>query len=323
MKRIISLSMSLLSLLLPLAGHASSASSASIPVGTYPKFLAVNQATNRVYVSNFVSNNVSVIDGDSNSVVATIPVGESPESIDVNAVTNVAYVANLSSNTVSVIDGNTNTVTASIAGFSSPYGVTVDAVTNQVFVSNLGSSSVSVIDGSSNAIIAVVTVGGGPAGVRVNSALNIVYAVNSGPGTVSVIDGQTDTVTNTFNLPQGAEPNLIALDPITNRLFITNGVPALVYVVDASSGSLLATITGSNAAFEFVGGVAMFQPGKTVLIADKSRNVVVDFAESTYAATAGLRGGNGPMGIAVNRQTGKIYVAESGNGTVNVYTQPK
>ena len=89
MKRIISLSMSLLSLLLPLAGHASSASSASIPVGTYPKFLAVNQATNRVYVSNFVSNNVSVIDGDSNSVVATIPVGQLPQAL--------VYVSNATS----------------------------------------------------------------------------------------------------------------------------------------------------------------------------------------------------------------------------------
>jgi DNA-binding beta-propeller fold protein YncE len=67
----------------------------------------------------------------------------------------------------------------------------------------------------------------------------------------------------------------------------------------------------------------MFQPGKSVLVSDSSLNAVVLVSEGTYSATAGLAGGSAPYGIAVNRKTGKIYVAEFDSGTVNVYTQPK
>jgi YVTN family beta-propeller protein len=202
------------------------------------------------------------------------------------------------------------------------YGVAVNSVTDQVFVSNSHISTVSVIDGTTNTIAATVTVGGAPVGVRVNSTNNQAYVVN-GVGTVSVIDGQSDQVIDTFALPQGAEPNLVALDPITNRLFITNGLPPVVYVIDASTGALLDTITGGKIPFKSLACIVMFQPGKAILVADSSLNAVIQISERTYAASAGLKGGSGPAGIAVNQKTGNIYVTETGNGTVNVYTQPK
>ena len=40
--------------------------------------MAVNPNTNRIYVTNDGSNNVSVIDGASNTVVATVAVGSDP-----------------------------------------------------------------------------------------------------------------------------------------------------------------------------------------------------------------------------------------------------
>jgi YVTN family beta-propeller protein len=46
---------------------------ASVPVG-YPLGVAVNDQTNRIYVSQ-VAGAVSVIDGATNQVVATIPMG--------------------------------------------------------------------------------------------------------------------------------------------------------------------------------------------------------------------------------------------------------
>ena len=40
--------------------------------------VAVNPNTNLIYVANYVSDNVSVIDGASNTVVATVAVGSGP-----------------------------------------------------------------------------------------------------------------------------------------------------------------------------------------------------------------------------------------------------
>lgn len=305
-----------------LVGSALASPITSIPVGAVPGFVAVNQTTNRIYVSNLNSNNVSVIDGATNTVIATVPVGNSPTGIDVNAATNSIYVANSGGNSVSVIDGLTNTVSATISGMSSPLRLSVNTATNQVFVSNFDTNSVSVIDGQNNTVTVSVQVGNGPAGIRANSSSNLIYVANLSSGTVSVIDGATDTVSETFSLPNGASPGNVALDPVTNRLFITDGFNNVVYAVDASNGSLLKTITGGKIPFKSLAYVTMFQPGKSVMISDDSNpGSVIEFSESTYAPISALAGGNTPIGIGVNRKTGKIYVAESGNGTVNVYSQ--
>ena len=76
--------------------------------------MAVNPNTNRIYVTNDSSDNVSVIDGASNTVVATVAVGSYPHGVAVNPNTNRIYVANSVSNNVSVIDGATNTVVATV-----------------------------------------------------------------------------------------------------------------------------------------------------------------------------------------------------------------
>jgi len=77
-------------------------------------------------VANSGSNNVSVIDGNTNSVIATVSVGTSPEGVGVNPLTNGIYVANFNSNNVSVIAGNINSVIATIPVGANPRGVGVN-----------------------------------------------------------------------------------------------------------------------------------------------------------------------------------------------------
>src|SRR5262245_32739233 len=83
------------------------------------------------YVSNTRSNNVSVIDIASNTVVATIPVGFGPEGVAVAPDGKHAYVTEggSPSGSVLVIDTTTNTVVATIplGNFPPPGGVTVGA----------------------------------------------------------------------------------------------------------------------------------------------------------------------------------------------------
>jgi YVTN family beta-propeller protein len=136
MRRIVAVNAGLLALLLGLAASAFAGSVITIPVGTVPKFVAINQTTNVIYVSNLTSNNVSVIDGATNAVIATVPVGTAPAGLDVNSTTNMVYVVNSEGNSVSVIDGSTNVVTATITGMSNPYSLAVNSATNQVFVAN-------------------------------------------------------------------------------------------------------------------------------------------------------------------------------------------
>jgi YVTN family beta-propeller protein len=66
------------------------------------------------YITNYLANNVSVIDTATNMVVATVAVGDLPGGIAVTPDGSHVYVANSLPNSVSVIDTATNTVVASV-----------------------------------------------------------------------------------------------------------------------------------------------------------------------------------------------------------------
>jgi YVTN family beta-propeller protein len=65
--------------------HAQTATT-TVAAGTLPLAAAVNPVTNKIYVPNFNSNNVTVIDGATNATT-TVAAGTQPISVAVNPVT--------------------------------------------------------------------------------------------------------------------------------------------------------------------------------------------------------------------------------------------
>src|SRR6266403_1091034 len=67
-----------------------------------PYAVAINTVTNKIYVANAQSSNVTVIDGATNATTA-LAAGSRTIALAVNDVTNRIYVANQGSNNVTVI----------------------------------------------------------------------------------------------------------------------------------------------------------------------------------------------------------------------------
>ena len=78
--------------------------------GTDTQGMAAIPNGRHVYVPNFDSGSVSVINTADNTVVATIPVGACPEGVAVTPDGRHVYVPNSDSGSVSVIDTADNTV---------------------------------------------------------------------------------------------------------------------------------------------------------------------------------------------------------------------
>jgi YVTN family beta-propeller protein len=173
----------------------------NVAVGSNPYGVAVDQTTDTVYVANYGSGTVSVIDGATDTVTATIMVGSAPVGLAVDGATDTVYVANAGSGAVSVIDGSTNMVTATVAVGTEPEGVAVDKSTDTVYVANNGSDTMSVIDGATNNVTATVVVGTEPAGASVDDATGIIYVANYGSDTVSVIIPASVNVSPTSSTP--------------------------------------------------------------------------------------------------------------------------
>src|SRR5438093_1462718 len=154
---------------------------ATIPVGNGPIGVGYSGGSGYVYVTNYESNSVSVI--DRTTVVATIRVGNGPAAAGYDGGNGYVYVANELSNNVSVI--NRTTVVGTVAVGNQPEGVGYDNRSGYIYVANFGSNNVSVI--SRTTVVATVFVGTAPYGVGYDSANRYVYVANFGSSTVSVI----------------------------------------------------------------------------------------------------------------------------------------
>src|SRR5437773_2500583 len=157
----------------------------TLPVGNQPYGVGYDSGNGYVYVANYDSNNVSVIDGT--TVVATVPVGSLPLGVAYDSGNGYVYVANSGSNNVSVISGTT--VVATIPVGNIPYGVAYDSGDGYVYVANSGSDTTSVIStttpGPTTAATLAGTAGSGswfvtPVGVTLTAsdAASVIVATN-------------------------------------------------------------------------------------------------------------------------------------------------
>jgi DNA-binding beta-propeller fold protein YncE len=206
-----------------------------IKVGGTPFALAVDQATDTVYVTNGFNSDgspgrtVSVINGATCNAhrhsgcgqkPAQVSVGTGPLGLAVNQVTDTVYVANTfagQNGTVSVING---------------------AACNSGNHSSCGHKPVT------------TKVGPFPFGLAVNQATNAIYVANNnngdGPASLSVIDGATCDGTNTSGcgtawpaLPGiGRAPTAAVFDASTHTVYTANFSDAAVSVVNVAPAAI-------------------------------------------------------------------------------------
>jgi YVTN family beta-propeller protein len=213
----------------------SQAISATIPTSSIAWAVAVNPATNKVYVVNYAeSGRVTVIDGATNATTV-VPVGSYPVAVAVNSTTNKVYVANSGSDSVTVIDGATNSTTTVPVG-QNPTQLIVNQTNNTVYVLNASLlGTVMVIDGSTDAVTDSIWAGYDPSIIAVDTATNQlfvsagsnsdyqnvepdkdVYSYNGGSGSA------TDNGSVAFSaLVKGIKPFSLGADPATGQLVVT------------------------------------------------------------------------------------------------------
>jgi YVTN family beta-propeller protein len=293
---------------------------ATIPVGNWPIYLAANQNTNRIYVSNQLDDTVSVIDGATNTVLATIRVGHYPNGIAVNPKTNRIYVANLTGGSLSIINGAKLTASTLRLGFN-PAKVAVNPSTNRVYVTLEDQNGfLDVIDGKERKLVTSILLPPYPLGVAVDAGSNQVYVADflCGCGRISVVDGTTNAVTNTINLPGASMVGGVAVDRKHDLVYATDENSGF-YVIDMISGAVLGQVSDLSDPNE----VAAI-PGTTFAVEpDTGSNRAVFIDALTFAVKKRVRVGKFPTGVAVNATTKRVYVANRHSNTVSVIQLPQ
>lgn len=127
----------------------------TVPVGTSPRGITLNENGSRAYVANWTSGTVTVLDTSTATpaLVSTISVGTNPVGIAANADGSRVYVSNYGSNSVSVLNPTAATpLVATIPVGTQPYGITLSPDRTVLYVAN-GSDAVSMINTGTNQVI--------------------------------------------------------------------------------------------------------------------------------------------------------------------------
>jgi YVTN family beta-propeller protein len=292
---------------------------ATINVGKGPSGIAVDPATDTVYVSDEgvseTGDTVSVFNGATCGATQTSGCRSTPESITVGLAPNwialdlsngTAYTANLAGNSVSVIDTATcnativsgcSQKTADIQVGANPWALAVDQSLHTLYVANNWDETLSVINtdscnGTTQSSCSVrpptVPVGGGPQAVAVDPSTNTVYTANFNDNNVSVTDAASCSAEVSAGcrdqLPEaqvGSAPAGLAVDTATHSLYVADQGTNTISVIDT---------TGCN-------------------------------ASTTHGCSNGMgtvHVGSKPTGVAIDPETHTLYVTDAGGNTVSV-----
>jgi YVTN family beta-propeller protein len=215
-------------------------------MGNVPRGIVFNPQSNRVYVSNYSSDNVSVIDGIKDSVIATIVVGDGPTAIFHNPAGNKIYCSNVGAPgpdspdecTVSIIDAATNKVIKTLTTGDEPTSFCYASNSKRVYWANEWSHDIAVMDAVSDTFIAVVKYPSPPitpVDVCYNPQNNRIYTANRMKFAIGIIK-DTFSVTSSVLYFPGEEPLVFFPNPVTDMLYLKE---VSAYTIYSTAGSLL------------------------------------------------------------------------------------
>ena len=113
--------------------------------------IAVNPNSNTVYVTDFISESIIVINGSNNQVIDAVEIKSDRfitiiRDIAVNPSTNNVYVLTFLENKATVISGLTNRIIGQIPVGDNPFRIAIDKLNSLVYVSNDDSGDITVIN---------------------------------------------------------------------------------------------------------------------------------------------------------------------------------
>lgn len=186
------------------ASHIALTCASQLFLGLSSVFCADVRAAPFIYAAITLDDKVAVIDTANDTVLTSIPVAHRPVSVATNDVGTRVYVGSSATNGVSVIDTLTNVVIDTIAVGHAPASMAYAAANQRLYVSD--DAGIAVIDSTTGAIVGRIT------GIKASGFCDSIAVNHSG-----------------------------------NRVYVAGGDEygfGFVWIIDASSGSLIATVPG-------------------------------------------------------------------------------
>jgi YVTN family beta-propeller protein len=192
-----------------------------IEVGIIPKVITVSPDEKLVFVANWNSASISVIDADSFQVIKTIKVGAIPRGIRFTPDGKFAYICNFGASTISRIniDDLEVDLTLNNVGYK-PRDIVIRNDGKYAYYTNFGDGYIRKLDIEENKVVDKIKIGSQPRTLCITNNNKYIFAVNYSSGTISVINADNFELINEYRADIGAVG--VALSPCMRYLWVTN-----------------------------------------------------------------------------------------------------
>ena len=260
-------------------------------------------------------------------VVRTVPVGLQPRGISAFVNANRFFVANSGSDTITRLDATYQWRRTDMpSGGERPSSIAISEDDCRMYVTNSTTDNLAVFNACTAMQVGSVFLGHGRMPDGVAALGNTVFVANQAANTVSIVNGTSLTVTKT--LPTGPLPGQIAVNPRTNKVYVTfRGYPLTndggVVVIDGLTQTIIKTI-GLSLADPIPApepyGVSVNPATNMVYVASASgRLVIIDGATDSVDRAVTTPGFVGLDAVAVNPASNNVYASTSTGNWIHVY----
>ena len=299
---------------LPASGTGDIASFTAVNTGSTPVTATITARpapSGFAYITNYGSDNVSVIDIGTNTVVATINVGSGPWAVALTPDSKFAYITNLKSNNVSVINTASNAVIATIPVGLNPGSAAISPDGTRLYVANLNSQNISVISTATNQVISQISAQA-PGGVVVSPDGKLIYVTSSAPPEkVSVINASSGAVLATIGVGAGAEN--LALTPDGKKLFVANTSANTVTIINTITNSVVTTVAASL----LPSCIAVSPDGSKAYVTNSNGTSITVINTATNVA-ANQPSSPGFIGLSFSSDGSQLYAADASGVVVDL-----
>ncbi|WP_246278258.1 YncE family protein [Phytohabitans rumicis] len=226
---------------------------ARILVGRTPSGIAVDPDGERIYVANFSSNDVSIVDVRVAAETSRVKVGKQPWALACSG--DRLYVANAHTDTMSVVDTDAQRVLDTVRTGRRPTSLVASPSGDCVYVCNNADATVSAIDARTLGTVATIEVGRNPVDMALDPSGTRLYVANRRSQSITVVDTtaleaiqtvQLSTLSNrpgvglfgvAFADPVLPEPLAVGVSGDGARLLVAFWDAGTLAVLDARGGS--------------------------------------------------------------------------------------
>jgi YVTN family beta-propeller protein len=289
----------------------------------------------RIYVTNEVSGDLTVIDSGTRAVIATVPLGKRPRGIHSSPDGKTLYVAlsgspiagpdvdestlpppDKSADGIGVFDVAQNKVVRMLPAGSDPENFDVSKDGKLLFISNEDISAVSIVDIASGKVLKTIAMGAQPEGVRVTPDGKLVFVTSEEDGTIAVLDPAAGKIISTFKV--GHRPRSIAFMPDGSRAYINAENDGGIVLVDAIHYKVIKPIS--------LGKPGVIKPMSVLLSPDAAHlyistgrgQQVFTIDTATNAVAGSVTVGKRPWGIALSPDAKTLYSANGPSNDISI-----